>query len=65
MDRMTKAQLKQALEEARRSASAAGEASAEGRFSELLADSLPGVAYLFDAGGNLLWWNRSMEEITG
>lgn len=39
--------------------------SLDARFSQLLADSLPGVAYLFDADGALLWWNRNLERVTG
>jgi two-component system sensor histidine kinase/response regulator len=34
-------------------------------FSRLLANSLPGVVYLFDEVGSLLWWNRTMERATG
>src|SRR5262245_66468911 len=34
-------------------------------FSEALANSLPGVLYLFDAQGRLRWWNREGERVTG
>src|SRR5262249_7314463 len=34
-------------------------------FSEALANSLPGILYLFDAQAHLLWWNRELERVTG
>src|SRR5262245_66511190 len=29
-----------------------------------LADSLPGIVYLFDNEARLLWWNKALERIT-
>src|SRR5262245_42323019 len=34
-------------------------------FSEALANSLPGIVYLFDQVPTLLWWNRNLERVTG
>jgi PAS domain S-box-containing protein len=34
-------------------------------FSEALANSLPGILYLFDAQAQLLWWNQELERVTG
>jgi PAS domain S-box-containing protein len=69
MGRMTKRQLEEArltiagLHAARGGVD--GETLLESRFAELLADSLPGIADLFDPDGVLLWWNRNMERVTG
>lgn len=37
----------------------------ERSFSNALANSLPGIVYLFDQVATLLWWNRNMERVTG
>src|SRR5262249_9338861 len=34
-------------------------------FSKALANSLPGILYLFDAQAHLLWWNQELERVTG
>ncbi len=34
-------------------------------FAHALADSLPGIVYLFDNQARLLWWNQALERITG
>src|SRR5262245_23319108 len=34
-------------------------------FAHALADSLPGVVYLFDSEARLLWWNHELERVTG
>src|SRR5262245_36453368 len=34
-------------------------------FVHALADSLPGIVYLFDNQARLLWWNQTLERITG
>src|SRR4051794_16334096 len=71
----TKGQLLDELVEARRTIAALGAEAGRGRgggtgrrqesFSALLANSLPGIAYLFDADGQLLWWNRGLGLVTG
>ncbi len=37
----------------------------EKAFSESAINSMPGVFYLFKAGGKLLRWNHNLEEVTG
>src|SRR5947207_1876406 len=37
----------------------------EKSFTEALANSLPGIVYLFDHQARLLWWNRHFEDVTG
>jgi PAS domain S-box-containing protein len=34
-------------------------------FAHALADSLPGIVYLFDSEARLLWWNQALERLTG
>src|SRR5262245_22531718 len=34
-------------------------------FSDGFANSLPGILYLFDVNGQLLWWNQQFERATG
>ena len=34
-------------------------------FAHALADSLPGIVYLFDNQAQLLWWNQAFERVTG
>jgi PAS domain S-box-containing protein len=73
MSARTKQQLLVELEAARQTIAAiqgargqaGGTEAGEPSFSELLADSLPGIAYLFDKEGQLLWWNRTMGRVTG
>jgi PAS domain S-box-containing protein len=38
--------------------------SVEERFSDLIVNSLPGVFYLFNDGGQFLRWNKSLEEVS-
>ncbi len=40
-------------------------AEQERRFSETMIDVMPGVAFFYDDGGQLLRWNRNFEVVTG
>lgn len=37
----------------------------DGNLARALVDSLPGIYYLISETGELLWWNRHLEEVTG
>lgn len=37
----------------------------EKKFSEVVIDSLPGLFYIVDESGNVIRWNKNMQEVTG
>ncbi len=45
--------------------SAEGALLAEKKFSDVVIDSLPGLFYIVDEAGNLIRWNKNMQEVTG
>lgn len=60
-----KERIRQLELEIAESTKAIGDIQREQLFSEKVLDSLPGIFYLYDEGGNLIRWNKNHETLTG